>query len=100
MAEVNTFACDVCSEQKKECNHWWIVWVETWHQMGATFCAREFSAASWDAVTARPRAVACGEEHAQQLFARWLVGSQTPGASPFDAPSQRKITAENAKDAE
>lgn len=86
MPELNTFACDVCAAQKREVNRWWVLYV-----LDGELKVREWDIACellWKKLgeLELPRAVACGEEHAQQLFARWLVSGS------FDAPSQRPIS--------
>jgi hypothetical protein len=103
MPELNTFACEICGALRREVNRWWMVFaitedaplgrftpdaLETRSEAG--FICAEFNAELWaDAIQdGLPRAVACGEEHAQQLFARWLVSGS------FDAPSQRPIARE------
>ena len=83
MPELNTFTCDVCGARKREVNHWWIVSIE----MGVFLC-REFDEVDWRNLNAELKrhqsthavAVACGEEHAQMLFDRWLH------TRTFDAP--------------
>jgi hypothetical protein len=94
MPELNIFACDVCGAQKQKCNHWWIVWIQPIQPAPQSFAAQEFSTDLWERLSqdpAWPRAVACGEEHAQQLFARWLVSGS------FEAPSARKLAAADSK---
>jgi len=93
MPELNTFTCKVCGVTKRDVNRWWIVWV-TGPNRKRSFCCAEFKEELWKKlqpnpvipVLPLPRDVACGEEHAQQLFARWLVSGS------FDAPSQRPVT--------
>lgn len=83
MAELNTFVCDVCGAQKRDVNHWWVVWTES----GEFRCA-EFDSDTWKGLKdglARHQsltslAIACGEEDVQTLFSRWL---QT---RTFDSP--------------
>jgi len=87
---VDTFACDVCGAQKRDVNRWWIVWagpVFNPREAAERFIAAPFTPELWrvlcDTYSQSPRAVACGEEHAHELFSRWLVGRD------FLAPSQR-----------
>jgi len=69
MPELKTFTCDVCGELKRDVNRWWIVYV----LRGIEFSCMEFNLVDWLQIHDPIKAVACGEEHAQTLFARWLV---------------------------
>ncbi len=97
MPELNTFACDVCGVTKKETNRWWMVCALEHREAEPAspekiFVCVQFDLEFWKEAQKEheedvvARAVACGEEHAQQLFARWLVSGS------FDAPSQRPVT--------
>ena len=79
MGDVITVACDVCGEQKKKANRWWILW---FNDGSAELKISEFDPEIWRLLKegSVTRAVACGEEHAQQLAGRWMV------TRSFDAP--------------
>lgn len=83
MPDVNTVACGVCALQRKQTNHWWMVWV---NYLGE-FCCAPFDAIVWETIKQmyQNREVACGEEHLHELFSRWLVSRS------FLAPSQRPL---------
>ena len=76
MAEVNTFACDVCGAQKRETNHWWIVAVIEAGLEPRTLEISPFTEQLWkdcmEAEVVVERAIACGEEHVQTLLSRFL----------------------------
>jgi len=85
MPELNTFACEICGALRRDVNRWWMLW-----SVGKRIFCSEFNTRRWGQLMRLGirRAVACGEEHAQQLFGRWLVSGS------FDAPSQRPIARE------
>lgn len=80
MGERRAFSCDVagCTAEKREVNHWWICWHESSPTGGTrVFCSGQFNERLWDAVKKEERcmnaSIACGAEHAQLIFSRWLA---------------------------
>ena len=84
MPEVNTFSCAICGALKREVNRWWIL-----RALPGCLDIREFNTDAWETFRKAGEniEVACGEEHGQQLAARWMV------AKSFAPPSRLPLNA-------
>lgn len=75
MGKREIYVCDVCGCEKRETNRWWIVVCAG--GQGEMFASLEMDCDVLEDLQKDSRvkelALACGEEHAHELFSRWLV---------------------------
>lgn len=100
--KATVYKCDVCGVERKEANHWFLLWID-----GHGIIADGFLIKTWNKNEANRDDVrhVCGQEHLNVLISRWIeeeqkkVSTQQPTApSEWPKPTGRDSLMESIRE--